>query len=316
MGLLLVMAAASLWATVGVATQLVPEAAAVPAEAMGLARMILAGPLLLGVAFLRSPRSALRLGRLMPLPLLQFALSSAVFQVCLFRCFALLGVTLAVFLTVCLPPVLAMLWALARGRSVMTSASLAAFVLATAGLLVISGAAFGGSAPAATPAGLSSALLASVAFVSMSLAARRLAERSPPILVAGTGLLASGLVILAMMALTAPSSLPVLTASLQSPPLLCLFAYLSVGPTALAYICYCRGIAACSSACAGLVASMIEPAVAALLAMWLLHETLTPTTCLGCALLAVAMVVLWWGDQRSRRAYPIARVLAPPAGAS
>ena len=59
-GIPMVMAAAGLWATVGVVTRIVPEASAVPPDVMGLARMAVAGPLLLAVAFVTQDRSVLR----------------------------------------------------------------------------------------------------------------------------------------------------------------------------------------------------------------------------------------------------------------
>ncbi|WP_365967741.1 EamA family transporter [Mesorhizobium sp.] len=75
--------------------------------------------------------------------------------------------------------------------------------------------------------------------------------------------------------------------------------YLGLGPTALAYVCYCAGVARCRSAVAGLVASMIEPAVAAGLAFLFLNETLTAWQTLGCLMLLTAIVILWLDEQRS-----------------
>ena len=109
-------------------------------------------------------------------------------------------------------------------------------------------------------------------------------------MIAGAGLLASGMVLLGLLAFTAPTSRPAATAALDDRRLLALLAYLGLGPTALAYLCYCGGIARCSSTCAGLIASMVEPAIAAFLAVWLLGERLSPATGIGCGLLMLAMV--------------------------
>jgi DME family drug/metabolite transporter len=78
----------------------------------------------------------------------------------------------------------------------------------------------------------------------------------------------------------------------HDPSLLVLVAYLAAIPTALAYVCYCAGMARCRSTAAGLTASMIEPAIAAFLAAWLLHERLGQGESLGCLLMAVAILVL------------------------
>lgn len=299
-GILLVMTAAGLWATVGVATQIVPAAAGIPPDVMGLARMAVAGPFLLAAAIATQQRSALRAARLDVSRLVQFALSAALFQLCLFRCFPLLGVTLAVFVTVCLPPVLAMVWTLGRGTTAPTWGTAAAFALALAGLSALSVPAFQGGSAGVDPTGLAYAVVASLAFVSMTTATRALAAAAPSIVIAGAGLLASGTVLLAVLALAAPASLVTAAAALDDPRLVALLLYLGLGPTALAYLCYCGGIARCSSTCGGLIASMVEPAVAAILAAWLLGERLVPATGTGCGLLLLAMAVLWWSSTRTR----------------
>lgn len=311
-GIPMVMAAAALWATVGVATELVPEAATVPPDAMGLARMVVAGPLLLAVALVTRGRPALRASRIDAARLVQFALSGALFQICLFRCFPLLGVTLAVFITVCLPPVLAMLWTLLRGTAVPTWGTIMAFALALAGLSAISVTAFQGGSAATNPLGLAYAVVASIAFVAMTFATRSLAATAPSLVIAGAGLLASGMVLVAVLAIAAPGSLAEVTAGLGDPRLAALLVYLGLGPTALAYLCYCGGIARCSSTCAGLIASMVEPAIAAFLAAWLLGERLSPETGIGCGLLMLAMAVLWWSGARAgRRPHSRAPSLVP-----
>lgn len=295
-GILMVMAAAGLWATVGVATQIVPEAAGIPPDVMGLARMAVAGRLLLTSALVIHDRSTLQASRLNVAHLVQFALSGALFQICLFRCFRLLGITLAVFITVCLPPVLAMLWTLQRGTTAPTRGTLVAFALALAGLSAISVTAAQDGSTGVGPQGLAYAVVASIAFVSMTFATRSLAASAPSIVIAGAGLLASGAVLLAVLALATPGSLSAAATALEDPRLMALLAYLGVGPTALAYLCYCGGIARCNSTCAGLIASMVEPAIAAFLAAWLLGERLAPATGVGCGLMMLAMTVLWWSS--------------------
>ena len=116
-GILLVIAAAAMWATVGVAIKLVPAAALLPNEAFGLARTAIAGLLIMAVAGLFRPKGQVAYGPFRVASLLQFAVSGALFQIGLFRCFGLLGVTATVFVTVCLPPVIALVWTLLRGQA-------------------------------------------------------------------------------------------------------------------------------------------------------------------------------------------------------
>lgn len=78
--------------------------------------------------------------------------------------------------------------------------------------------------------------------------------------------------------------------------------YLGLGPTALAYVLYCSGMARCRSTNVGLVASMIEPAFAALLAWAVLHERLSTTELAGCGLVMLAMLTLCEAERGRRPA--------------
>lgn len=55
----------------------------------------------------------------------------------------------------------------------------------------------------------------------------------------------------------------------------------------------------CRSAVAGLVASIIEPAVAAGLAFLFLREILSPWEFMGCVMLFFAMLTLWLEEKPS-----------------
>jgi hypothetical protein len=89
---------------------------------------------------------------------------------------------------------------------------------------------------------------------------------------------------------------PLATVTVLDWHLVLLLVYLGVGPTALAYICYCAGMARCRSAVVGLIASMIEPALAAVLAV---------------LVLALAMAILWWSEQRETQRFALAPVISP-----
>lgn len=298
-GILLVIAAAALWATVGVATQLVPGALELPPELYGFARTAIAGPVLLMMAWIARRGKTLSLQRLRRNEIFVFALSSVVFQLCLFRSFAEVGVTVTVFLTVCLPPVLAMVWTVMVGRLRLNPAACTALGLAVAGLVAFS-VGQGGGLPILRLDALSLVfpLLASVAFVVMSYAARSLTESATPMEVAGAGLTLSSLLLLPTLPwLLASDGTGIGTWVFADGQVLLLLAYLGLGPTALAYFCYCAGMARCRSAISGLIATMIEPMVAAVLAMTLLHERLDSGEFVGCLLLMLAMAVLWQGER-------------------
>lgn len=299
-GLLMVMAAATLWATVGVASRLIPHELSIPDEAYGFARTAVAGPVLLLVAlFGRGIRPVALQATSLP-GFLTFGICCALFQIGLFRSFTLLGVTATVFITVCLPPVIAVAWTLRHNPAGVSRGVLSALGMAVAGLFAFSGAGLAGGGMTQVAAGVALSVMASLAFVVMSGAARRLAVDHPPVLVAGAGLTITSLFMaLALLALS-PAALPSVGSALSHWETSSFLLYLGLVPTALAYLLYCSGMARCRTAACGLVASMIEPAVAAGLAMLLLSEWLSAWEMAGCVLLFVAMLALWRGEQQSR----------------
>ena len=281
-GIALVIAAAALWSTVGVAVRATPGAAELPAAVIGAARMCVAGPLLVLAGVLMRGRAALagmRAGWIAA-----FALCNAIFQVALFLCLARLGVMATVFLTVCLPPVLLAL-VLPGGRSARPALGLA---VAGVGLIAAPGGAGGLALPVA---GLALAVLASAAFAGMSLALPRAAARGgPSMAVLGLGLSLSG----ALLGAAALPALPgVLRGGWPAASTWGLLVWLGLGPTALAYLLFAAGMARCRSAVAGLAATMVEPVFATGLAALVQGAGPGPGQAGGCALLLLAMVVLW-----------------------
>jgi DME family drug/metabolite transporter len=296
-GLALVMLAAALWATVGVASQLVPHDLGVPDEIFGFARTAVAGPALLVFALLAGgianvvPRSGSWRQFLL------FGACCAIFQIGLFRSFSLIGVTVTVFLTVCLPPIIAVAWTVWRSSEKVSKQILSAMLMAIIGLIAFSSAETSGGGMGTVLLGLGFSLAASVAFVVMSHSARRLTRNHSPLLVSGLGLSVTALILAPVALLVSPVSWSVLPAALGDWRSSSVLLYLGLVPTALAYVCYCSGMARCHTAIAGLVASMIEPAVAAGLAFLFLRELLSPWEVMGCVLLFFAMLTLWLDEK-------------------
>ena len=297
-GLALVMLAAALWATVGVAGQLVPHQANVPEEVFAFARTAVAGPTLLFCALIVGGLASFRSFRGSIGAFATFGLCCAVFQVGLFRSFSLLGITITVFLTVCLPPILAVAWTIWKRSEHLSPHIYSAIGMAAVGLAAFSSDAVTSSAMLQGLLGLAFSVAASVAFLIMSHSARDLARHHSPLAVAGSGLtLAAGFLAPVAMIVT-PVGLNDALATLLDWRVGSILVYLGLFPTALAYVCYCSGMARCRSAVAGLAASMIEPAVAAGLAFLFLREVLSPWEVMGCVLLFFAMLTLWL-DNRS-----------------
>lgn len=294
-GVLQVMCAAALWATVGVASQLVPSSTALSDLALGVARLLVGGPVILAIACLTGRDQLRRFRGLDARALLVFALGCAIFQVCLFRSFTLLGVTPTVFLTVCLPPVLSCAWEMLRGRAPLSRTAGGALALATTGIVIFA-AAKGTTAEAkALGPGLAFALVAAIAFVAMTSSGRELTRKVGPVAVAGAGLTLAAVILLASLLILDPAAVA-LPAS-NGWTLLLLTLYLGLGPTALAYVIYCSGMARCRSASVGLVASMIEPGLAAILAWLVLSERLGPLEAVGFGLVTAGMALLWTSER-------------------
>ncbi|RWM10422.1 DMT family transporter [Mesorhizobium sp.] len=305
-GLALVMCAAAFWAAVGVVSRLVPPEFAIPDEVYGFARTIVAGPAMLLMALVTGSTRKVKASVSGSSGFLLFGISCAIFQVCLFRSFTLLGVTITVFLTVCLPPVIAVFWSLRKIGEPISRQVLLALAISTMGLLAFVSIDTASGHPLDLTLGLALSLLASAAFVLMTNAARSLSVDYSPIFVSGLGLVIASLVLAPAAMTIAPHGLMHLRAAMGDWRSLSVLIYLGLGPTALAYVCYCAGMARCRSAVAGLVASMIEPAVAAGLAFLFLNETLTAWQTLGCLMLLTAIVILWLDEQRSSVAAAIA----------
>lgn len=298
-GLALVMSAAALWATVGVVSRFVPHELAVPDEVYGFARTIVAGPAMLLMALVTGCTRKIGVGVGDLSGFLLFGISCAIFQVCLFRSFTLLGVTITVFLTVCLPPVITVFWSLRKIGEPISRQVLLALAISVTGLLAFVSTDTASGNPLDLMLGLALSLLASVAFVLMTNAARSLCADHSPIFVSGLGLVIASLV-LALAAMTiAPHAPTHLRAAMGDWRSISVLVYLGLGPTALAYVCYCAGMARCRSAVTGLIASMIEPAVATGLSFLFLNETLTAWQALGCLMLLTAIVMLWLDEQKS-----------------
>lgn len=298
-GVMQVMAAAALWSTVGVASQLVPASGEVSDLALGVSRMAVGGPAILALVLMTRPGAVAAVLRIDRRQLVIFAAGCAVFQLCLFRAFTLLGVTETVFLTVCLPPLLACGWSLLRGREVLSRRAGLALALATAGLVVFAAGSGGAEADGSLGLGLVLALVASVAFVCMTTSARDMSRDSGPLVVAGAGLTLAGIILLVGLLVVDPAAMA--WPSHDGWKMFALTLYLGLGPTALAYVVYCSGMARCRSASVGLIASMFEPGLAALLSWLLLSERLGPGEALGCAMVTAAMALLWLSERTRAR---------------
>jgi len=285
--------AAALWGTIGLAQAVVPVD--VPAFAIGAAGMGFGGVLL----FLVAPRRAARVvaDRRVRWWLLIGALGVVAYPLAVYPAMRLTGVAIANVVALGSGPVFAAVieWIVERRRPslVWTIAT----VLAIVGIaLLVSGG--GDAGEGLVVPGVLLGLLGGLGYAVYayaSLRVIRVGHAPVPAMGAMFGLAAVVLVPVALV-----WGAPLWT----SWPAIGLIAYLAVGPLAIAYALFGIGVRTLSASTATTV-SLVEPAVATLLAVLALHERLSPLAWFGFALLIVAVVVVGLLDRR--RPHPAER---------
>lgn len=287
LAILAVAGAAALWGTIGLAAAAVPvdvAAAAVGAAGMGVGGLLL---------FLLAPRQALRVLR-RPFArswVLVGAVGVFVYPLAIYPAMRWSGVAVANVVALGSGPVFAAVieWA-TQGRR--PSAGWAAgTALAVAGVALL---AFDGADAAVGPAplaGIGLALIAGLAYAVYAVASARaiaLGCRSTPTMGAMFGAAGVPLVVVAIVAgaplWTDPTSLGVI-------------AYLAVGPLAVAYLLFGYGVRFLAPSTATTV-SLVEPVVATVLAVLVLHERPGVLGWVGIAGVLAAIVVVGVLDRR------------------
>ena len=292
--LLLVSLAAALWGTVGVANRLMSGPPLDPALA-GLIRTALGGICLLAIAALMGlPRPA---WRQVPLGMLVvFAVAGAVFQVCLFAAYDVVGVTVTVAVTVVGPAALVAVGDAVWNRQPPELGAAAAIAVAAVGVIL---ALLGGDRPAGPPlvawGGVALLVAAVAAFAIVAVAARALGAAMPVLQGVGLGLVVTALALTAVV-LVREDDLSVL-AALPARDLMIL-GYTGLIATGGAYLAFALGMCLSRSPTVGIAPTLIEPGVAAVLAALVLRERLGPGEAAGCGLMLAGMIMLGMSEWR------------------
>jgi DME family drug/metabolite transporter len=285
-GLALVILAAGMWGTVGIAFKAVGTLAETNALSLGFLRLALSVPFLLLASRLVTGRFMVVLARRHLRTMLLFGAMMALYQVCYVLAIERVGVAIAALVTICTAPVLVALFSsLALGER-LTRGTLAAMLLALSGTMLlvgVPGEALGGFARVAIGIGL--ALASAAGYAICVLAGRVLAPHYHPLGSAGLGF---ALGALCLLPFTLADGL-VLRYGAEAWGILL---YLGLGPTALAYALFFTALRAVP-ATAVAITTLIEPLTAALLASLLFGERLGAWGVLGAALLAGAIVMLY-----------------------
>jgi DME family drug/metabolite transporter len=282
--------AGALWGTSGLAVQLIRERVDMSALTVGAYRMAVAALVLVAVVVATGAgRSLVRLVRTRPRLVVAVGCGTGVYQALYFAAVVAGGVTVATVVSLGLAPVLLAVVDLVRTRARPTTRRLVVLVAALTGLVLVSAAgheAAGGPRPGL---GLALAVASGVTFAVTTQLGRGLAHTAPPLVVTTATTSAGALLLAPVAAGVAASGAGTLVT--DDPVVLAWIAYLGVATMALAYGLLYAALRS-TSAGAAVIATLVEPATAAVAAWLLLGERLAWPAVLGVLLIMGAVAGL------------------------
>jgi drug/metabolite transporter, DME family len=290
-GILWLIFACSLWGTVGVSSGLLNQIEQTPSLTIGFLRLAFSAPLLLGLAWYTTGCNPLKVERA-GLPLcLGMGLAMAMYQLFYFAAIPISSVTLVVVIALCSAPVIVAVLSIPIFKEQITPILLVALFLALVGTALL---AFGGNSTttAENPnvnylLGAILALGAGFSYSILTILSRIAAKRPEN---NGTQFLAVAFTFGAIILLGAALATGTLKLNL-APGVWLITAYLGIVPTGLAYIIFVFALRSVSATVTTIV-TLLEPAIAALLAWLLLGETITVLTVGGGGLLLASVYLL------------------------
>lgn len=270
-----------LWGTGGLLGSLFGRAAGLSAVSVAAYRLLAGGGLI--IAFLSLTGKPWPAGRTAWTRIAVNGLLSALFQVCYFAAISLTSVSLATLVTIGGAPVIVAIAEHARGRRALGSAGAITIAMALAGLGLLVGLPGGGFSETAVLASSGMALLSALGFAAVTLIGTSPVAGLDELALNGFGFSLGGMALLPLAtALGGFGFRPGLASA-------GLLAALGIGPTAVAYTLYFRGLRTASASTAALL-SLIEPLAAAVLAALVLGNRLSATGIAGAVMLLAAVV--------------------------
>jgi len=270
-----------LWGTGGLIGTLLGRAAGLSALSVATYRLLAGGGLIVAVLALTGRRWPTR--RVAWTRIAVNGLLSALFQSCYFAAISLTSVSLATLVTIGGTPVIVTVVEQARGGRALGRAGVITMAMALGGLGLLTGLPGGGFSETAVLASTGMALLSAAGFAVVTLIGTSPVTGLDELTLNGFGFSLGGMALLPLAA--------VLGGGLGFRPSLAsagLLAALGIGPTAVAYTLYFRGLRKASASTAALL-SLIEPLAAAVLAALVLGDRLSVTGIAGAVMLLVAV---------------------------
>ena len=280
-GVVAIVIASVLWGTTGTAASFAPEISslAIGAFAMGVGGLLLA---LKSRATLRQVLPRLQQQRAL---MLWGALAVALYPLAFYSAMRIAGVAVGTLISIASAPLFSVLLEWLINKQAITRRWLLSFVVGALGVaLLISGEQHAALSANASPRvwGVLLGLLAGLTYAAYSWAARRLIEQGLPSepVVAGFFLLASLLLLPTLLITGGPIFASLNNASVAM--------YMAVVPMFLGYLAFGFGLRSVPASQATLI-TLLEPVVAAILAVWVLGEIIQPLGWLGMGLVFLCL---------------------------
>ncbi|MEO3935227.1 DMT family transporter [Dermatophilaceae bacterium Soc4.6] len=297
-GLVKISLAGVLWGTGGLAVQIVREHAPLSPLTISAYRTAIATVVLLGsLLALRQGAELRRLATAHPRRVAVVGLATATYQALYFSSVVAVGVTVATVIALGLAPVLLTTVGAARDRAWPRSATLLPVAAALTGLVLVSATSGSGATGPHPGLGVLAALGSGAAYAAATVLGEPLARGYTPLALttAATAVGAAALVPAALIGVQLEAG----AATTADPTAVATLLYLGAATMALAYWLLYAGLRTTSSATA-VVATLLEPVAAALVAAVVLGERLGAPGVFGAALILVAVASLGPGVSPSR----------------
>lgn len=288
-GLLQISLAGVLWGTGGLAVQIVRDVLpmsvlVISAWRMGIAALVLVA----AVVLTRQYAGVVTLLRTRPGYAVLVGTATAAYQALYFVSVVNVGVTVATVVSLGLAPVLLTVGEALRDRRVPDRAHLLVLGAALTGLLLVSGTAHAGESGPHPGLGLLAAVASGTAYALTTAFGRPLAQVTSPLALTTTTTGIGALALLPLAAVSALAGSPVLT---TDPVAAGTLIYLGVMTMALAYGLLYAGLRTTPGS-AAVIATLLEPVTAALVAAAVLDERLGGLGIVGTALILLAVAGL------------------------
>jgi DME family drug/metabolite transporter len=284
-GLGLIAFAATLWGTVGVASQGVYRVSATTPLSIGFFRLVIAAPLLLIACFFLLGRRSWQITRRDAGVMAIIGAMLALYQVCFFTAIVNTGVTIATLVTLCTAPIMAAVLSAIFTRERLNRTIVMSLTGALLGTLLLVGIPESGAAGDHLITGVLFALGSAFGYAIVAICGRLVSKKAHPL---QTNAIAFGTGALLLLVLTLPTGGPLLSYPTEGWLLLI---YLGAVPSALGYVLFFRGMQVTSATVATLI-TLVEPLTATLLAWWLFKEQLGPFGFVGAGLLIGSLLLL------------------------